>query len=132
MKFGVGSRCLSIFLTESRCGLRVTQKERLWWTIHYSLHKIHRGRFKGFQLYAFTFFIGALVLQLTASRWMSIAKAPKLNPVITQHPNWDRVSVPLWPNSARAIAWPPSAFLDGETVEIFANRWSNIAERTLS
>lgn len=98
-------------------------------TTHYV--RIENGRFKGFQFYAFTLFVGALVLQVTASRWVSIAKLPKFKPVLTQHPNWNRVAVPIWPNSSKAIDWPPSRFLNGETVVAFAERWSKLSEHTL-
>jgi len=95
-------------------------------TAHYM--KIHDGRYKGFQLYSFTYLIGALVLQLTASRWMSIAKRPNFTPRLTQNSRWDCVSVPLWPNDGAPVSFPPEKYLGTDTIKIFAERWSRISQ----
>lgn len=90
--------------------------------------KIGDGRFKGFELYIFTYVAGFLALQLSASRWTSIAKKPLSIPLLTQHSAWDRVSVPLWPSDGTAVVWPPPEHLNDESLNIFSGRWAKLRE----
>lgn len=97
------------------------------YTTHYA--KINTGRFKGFELYIFTYVVGFLVLQLTATRWASIAKRPAFMPVLTQNDTiWRRVSIPFWPSDGTPITWPPLEHFDDQGIEVFAERWGRIAE----
>ena len=90
--------------------------------------QIRGGRFRGFELYALTYVVGHLVVQVTASRWLSLAKRPRHNPQLTQNPLWHQVAVPIWPHNT-SIVWPPSEPIRGDdSLEIFAARWSKLAE----
>jgi hypothetical protein len=91
---------------------------------HYA--KLHGRPFRGFELYIFTYVAGFLALQVTASRWASIAKQPKFTPILTQDPAWDRASVPLWPSDGTPVNWPPRDYLRDDSLKFFAERWARL------
>jgi hypothetical protein len=70
------------------------------YTTHYA--RINTGRFRGHEIYIFTYVAGYLALQVTAFRWASIVKKPPYQPVLTQNPEWAKASIPLWPSDGRA------------------------------
>jgi hypothetical protein len=94
------------------------------YTSHYA--KIRSTRFKSFEFYVFTYVAGFLALQLTAWRWASIAKKPRFIPQLTQHTNWARASVPLWPGTGIPVVWPPVDHLDDKSLRLFAERWARL------
>lgn len=98
------------------------------YTTHYA--KIHGGTFRGFELYVFTYVAGFLALQLTAFRWASVAKKPRgVWPGLTQHADWNKRSIPLWPNDGTWVLWPPIEELDDDSLMDFAERWARLMER---
>jgi hypothetical protein len=97
------------------------------YTMHYA--KVRSGRFKGFELYIFTYVAGFLGLQVTGWRWASIAKRRRFTPVLAQDPAFGPVAVPFWPSDGTPVVWPPPAHFDDQSVEIFANRWGRLVER---
>jgi hypothetical protein len=96
------------------------------YTTHYA--QIRGGTMKGFELYIFTFVAGSLAYQLVGSRWISIAKKPIEVPVLTQHQQWDRASIPLWPGNGQPVIWPPAEYFDDKFLNLYAQRWEKLIE----
>lgn len=96
------------------------------YTTHYA--QIRGGTMKGFELYIFTFVAGFLAYQLVGSRWISIAKKPIEVPMLTQNPQWDRASIPLWPDNGQPVIWPPSQYFNDKFLNLYAQRWEKLKE----
>lgn len=90
--------------------------------------KLRVGHYRAFEFYVFTYVAGFLALQLTAPRWASITKKPPSFPGLTQDPRLDRVSVPLWPSNGTPLEWPGNKYLDDDSLDGFATRWSQLRE----
>jgi len=89
---------------------------------------IEVGKFRGFQFYVFTYIIGALVLQLTAPRWVGAGKRPQFKPKLTQNSQMDNSSIAFWPSNGSPITWPPSVYLGDDSLKLFADRWERLVE----
>jgi hypothetical protein len=88
---------------------------------------LRSGPFRGFQIGVFTYMVGYLVLQLTYPRWTKTTRSRKpAVPVLSQDPAFDCASIPLWPANETGIPWPPSRYLDGDSLKTFHDRWGTI------
>jgi len=76
------------------------------------------------ELYAYTFAIGHLVLQLRAFRFADIAhRGVTLSGPPPQDIFWNDYSVPLWPITGGTIRWPPAKQFSEESLPGYARRW---------
>ena len=115
------------FPLEFRCGLHLWANHSCGrFTTHYG--KIEGGRFRGFELYIFTYVAGFIALQLTASRWASITKQPHFSPFLTQNTVWNKASIALWQIPSSPITWPPDEHLNDESLKIFGERWGKLTD----
>jgi hypothetical protein len=81
-----------------------------------------------FKLNVFTYGIGHVVIQVTASRWMKKSLRRHSNPPgIKQGIQWARCAVPFYPEPDLPVLWPLS-HLGGQSLEAFINRWTFICE----
>jgi hypothetical protein len=87
---------------------------------------IPTGRFRGFDLYIFTYIVGFVALQLTYPKWTRLSK-PKVLPFITQDRVWDDAAIPIWPNVTTA-QWPPTKHLSDNSKQAFEDRFGTLQE----
>ncbi len=87
------------------------------------------GRSRGYEWFVVTYGIAPLLLQVSAVRWNGLpAKRPTQHlPLLTQHPFWDRCSIPLWPR-LRPLTWPPPGYLGDDMIERFVYRFRELSE----
>lgn len=77
------------------------------------------------ELFACTYAVGFLVIQVVGKRWSSTARRRRELPDLVQHPEWDSAAVQLWPPAA-TVAWPPEKYLDASGFQLFADRWTRV------
>jgi hypothetical protein len=78
----------------------------------------------GFKLFACTFTIGFLGLQLVSLKWFN----PRLRnivplPGIRQDNRFDNVSVPVFPSNGLPVLWPPRDHIHHDAINEFCHRW---------
>lgn len=80
-----------------------------------------------FELYICTFAIGYLGVQVIHPRWVN----PNLSafirfPGLRPPSEWDSATVEIWPNSGKAVLWPPPLHLGIDSIDAFCNRWKHL------
>jgi hypothetical protein len=86
------------------------------------------GTPNGFELNAFTYGIGHLVIQVVTPRWKKKSlKRHSPPPRLTQAEEWNSLSIPFWPAIGSAVSWPSLVHLRDEDVDAFVQRWKNLA-----
>jgi hypothetical protein len=85
-----------------------------------------------FEINAFTYGLGHLVIQVSTCRWTK-----KLNrrfappPRLTQAREWNPISVAAFPVERDSLSWPPSAHMERELIDEYAQRWKAVMPRWL-
>jgi len=82
------------------------------------------GPWNDLELYAYTFAIGHLVLQLSAFRFADLAhRGITLSGPPPQDMFWNDYSVPFWPITNGTVRWPPVQYLSEQSLSRYARRW---------
>lgn len=89
-------------------------------------HNSPPGTVNGFRLYIFTWGVGRLVLQLVALRWTRARLRRKVIPDLTQTSMWDDYAIPVWPNKALSVEWPPLFHLSDDLLTEFSDRMKRV------
>lgn len=88
--------------------------------------KTPRGRADGFHINVLTYSAGHFVMQVTGTRWTkSSRRRHNAAPRLTQSPDLDSCSIPIWPFSG-AVNWPPPVHLRDDDVKAFTDRWKRL------
>jgi hypothetical protein len=77
-------------------------------------------------LYVFTFAAGHLAFQVLALKWRHLHRAGDMFPIIAPEDYWQKAAVQFWPTSGTPVCWPPSQYLDDESVKAFQDRFSTM------
>jgi hypothetical protein len=80
-----------------------------------------------FEINAFTYGLGHLVIQVATYRWTKKANrrfAPP--PHLTQAAEWDAISTAAFPAERDSISWPPNAHMGLEIIDQYAQRWKDV------
>jgi hypothetical protein len=80
-----------------------------------------------FELNVFTYGLGHFVIQVVNTRWAKKAfRRHRPCPTLTQAPEWDDCSIPVWPSKGESVLWPPRRHMGDSVVDEFVQRWVKI------
>lgn len=79
----------------------------------------------------FTFAAGRLTFQVLAKRWVKILDFGKPFPAVHFDPVWDMAATQFWPIQNGPVNWPPSAYLDDDTIKRFTERLAGTVRMSL-
>ncbi len=80
-----------------------------------------------FEMNIFTYSLGHLVIQLTIPRWLGeTEEAFMMTPILQQGPEWNEVSIPMFPINSALNPWPANAHMGRELIGVYAQRWKDL------
>jgi hypothetical protein len=84
-----------------------------------------------FEVYAFTFGVGHLVIQAIACRIINPLMLGMPVPVGFADERWHSLASPFWPLGTKPVCWPPVKLLTTRKIDEFCQQWgvANIIER---